>query len=176
VISRATQGKAITPRQYIDHIKENPDGKEASILAAFKNCYIVTRSHKLARKVLSLGKLLIPIVVRFASRHLKTFEQFLVHLETQNFVEVHFLNRDQKTTANFVVPDPVSGQEITEEREMDCLNLKIWKENPTPQCLVDLPDYQVLSHIRDSAGADDQIDSGKASEVLVRDLSNCVFF
>jgi hypothetical protein len=112
VISRATLGKAITPRQYIDHIKKNPDGSEASILIAFKNCYIVTRSHKLARKVLSLGKLLIPIVVRFASSHLKTFEQFLVHLETQNFIEVHFLNRDQKTTANFVVPGPVSRQEI----------------------------------------------------------------
>lgn len=61
-------------------------------------------------------------------------------------------------------------------REINCLNLKIWKENPTPDCLVDLPDYQILTHIQDCAGADDHIDNGKASQVLVRDLSSCAFF
>lgn len=122
------------------------------------------------------------MVVRDASRNMKTFEEFLNHLETQDFVEAHFLNDKYDSDAEYTAPRKVTGSNMAvllrdgAAREINCLNLKIWKEKSTPECLLGLPDYHILTHIRDCVDLKDTVDSGKASQVLIRDLSNCAFF
>ncbi|KAK0628278.1 hypothetical protein B0T17DRAFT_487158 [Bombardia bombarda] len=163
ILGRCTPGKPITAAQYLagewkgatDHFVVCSSGEARSILA----------------EATPLLPLLIPAELNTQVERLQ-LDRYLTILETRPTLDVH----DFDAEGDLVVPERLESRYATalfrdESRgPINLLNLRGYKQNPTPSCLAGLEAYTILDAIQEES------ENGKAPERLLSDLSECARF
>jgi hypothetical protein len=111
-------------------------------------------SHQEAREILQRGPPVIPVIVPTefnVDKPVVSEEDFLCHLQTKDFVDVHIYNEEGSNASNLVPKRLPASEVVSMIRNPNCrlnlLSLDVYRQNPIPTALAGLREYRLLYDI-----------------------------